>query len=93
MAGHRKHERTYFVPRTQLQLEHPVEWYAIRLLPKLVDYRKQAASSQGDKSDCCDNFLHEVLPYFVEVLVQDGVFFIRDFPNHPVSLWLKVSFF
>jgi hypothetical protein len=31
-----------------------------------------------------------MLPWFVEVLVQDGAFFIHSFPNHPVSNLLKV---
>jgi hypothetical protein len=31
-----------------------------------------------------------MLPWFVEVLVQDGAFFIHSFPNHPVSNFLKV---
>jgi hypothetical protein len=93
MAGHRKWDRAYFVPRTLIPLDHTVEWYAGKLLPKLATWRQQSTSREGDKSTCCENFLHHILPYFVEVLVQDGVFFIKDFPNHPVSLYLKVSFF
>jgi hypothetical protein len=28
-------------------------------------------------------FLNQVLPFLVEVLVQDGIYLVRDFPNHP----------
>jgi hypothetical protein len=35
-------------------------------------------------------FLNLMLPWFVEVLVQDGAFFIHSFPNHPVTNFLKV---
>jgi hypothetical protein len=32
--------------------------------------------------------LNHVLPYFIKVLVQDGIHFIRYFPNHPTRLVL-----
>jgi hypothetical protein len=92
MSGHRKGDKTYFVPRTQLPLQYSVEWYCAKLLPNLQEWRRQASSRQGDKSTCCRKFLNEILPFFVEVLVQDGIYLIRDFPNHPVSQLLKVSF-
>jgi hypothetical protein len=92
MSGHRKGENTYFVPRTQLPLAHSTDWYCTLLLPHLLEWQSQARSREGDKSTCCNKFLHQLLPYFVEVLVQDGIYFIRDFPNHPMSQLLKVSF-
>jgi hypothetical protein len=93
MAGHWKSDLTYFVPRTQLPLPHTIEWYCARLLPKLGEWRQQAASRTGDKSTCCQKFLYHILPWFVEVLVQDGIYFTRDFPNHPMSRYLRVSFY
>jgi hypothetical protein len=30
------------------------------------------------------------LPYFVEVLVQDGAYFVKDVPDHPILQLLKV---
>ena len=92
MSGHRKGEKSYFVPRTQVVLQHTVEWYCARLLPNLVQWRQQASSRQGDKTTCCTKFLNNILPWFVEVLVQDGIYLVRDFPNHPMSQLLKVSF-
>jgi len=92
MAGHQKGEKTYFVPRTKLPLARSVEWYCRQLLPELDNWRRQARSAQGDKSDCCKIFLNEILPYFVEVIAQDGIYLVHEFPNHPMSHMLKVSF-
>jgi hypothetical protein len=90
MAGFRK-DSPYFVPRTLLDLPYSIDYYCQKLLPQLATWRQQAASRGGDHSTCCDNFLNCILPYFVEVLLQDGVFFIHEFPDHPMSMYLKVS--
>ena len=90
MAGF-KREDEYFVPRSHIQLPYSVEWYCDRLLPDLTNWREQAATpGSGDKSLCCQNFLEELLPWFVEVLIQDGIYFIIDFPDHYLSNYLKV---
>jgi hypothetical protein len=39
----------------------------------------------GDGSDAATNFLEETLPYLAEVVVQNGIFWIHDYPNHPIS--------
>jgi hypothetical protein len=91
MSGHRKGE-PYFVPRTLIELPHPIAYYCNRLLPDLENWRTQARGRGGDKSDCCEKFLHHILPYFVEVLVQDGIYFVKEFPTHPMSTMLKVRF-
>ena len=91
MSGHRKGEDSYFVPCTLLPLQHSTVWYCRKLLPNLQLWRQQAKSRLGDKSVCCDKFLNHVLPYFIEVLIQDGIYFVKDFLNHPVSQLLKVS--
>lgn len=91
MSGHRKADDSYYVPRTTMPLQHNISWYCRRLLPNLATWRQEANGRGGDKSNCCDKFLNHVLPYFVEVLVQDGAYFTREFPNHPTSQLLKVS--
>jgi hypothetical protein len=90
MAGFSK-EEPYFVPRTMLTLLHPIEVYERLLLPDLADWRVEAASVGGDKSSCCDKFLNHVVPFLVEVLIQDSIYFVRDFPEHEISQWLCVS--
>jgi hypothetical protein len=90
MAGFRK-ETPWFVPRVKLPLEFDISDYERWLLPTLPTLRAQAATRHGDHSSCCDNFLNETLPFLIEVLVQDGIYFIVEFPNHPMSQLLKVS--
>jgi hypothetical protein len=90
MAGFRK-AVPYLVPRALLDLPNSVEWYCEKLLPDLATWRLQAQSRGGDKSLLCDKFLAHLLPYFVEVLVQDGIYFVKDFPEHPMAQYLKVS--
>jgi hypothetical protein len=84
-AGHRKGEKTYFVPRMLLTLSKSVEWHCDALLPRWRLWKEQAAEhGRGDKTTLCTQFLNHIIPYFVEVLVQDGAWFVRDFPTHPM---------
>jgi hypothetical protein len=90
MAGFSK-EEPYFVPRTHLVLPKTAKEYLTLLLPQLAGWRLEASRGNGDKSSCCLQFLNEVLPFFMEVLIQDSIYFVRDFPAHEVSQWLNVS--
>ena len=38
-------------------------------------------------------FLYKTLPFLVEVLLQGGIYFTTEFPNHPMSQYIVVSFF
>lgn len=91
MAGFSQDE-SYFVPRTFVELPVPIDQLVHIILPKLAEWRMQAESPHGDKTTCCRKFLYEILPYLVEVLVQDGIYLIRDFPDHPMSRYLKVMY-
>jgi hypothetical protein len=53
-------------------------------------YHETSTSKYGGDNHKTATFLNLMLPWFVEVLVQDGAFFIHSFPNHPVSNLLKV---
>jgi hypothetical protein len=88
-AGHRKGEKSYFVPRALLPIRKTVEWHCNVLLPNLAVWKQQAAGRGGDKTSLCQKFLYDIIPYFVEVLVQDGVLFVKDFPDHEMSLYLR----
>ena len=90
MAGFSKKE-PYFVPRALLKLPFPVETCIAYLLPNYGVWCVQQFSPMGDKSETCQKFLNRIIPFLVEVLVQDGIYLIRDFPKHPMSLYLKVS--
>ena len=87
MAGFKRTE-AYFVPRTQVEL--PVEWDAESIIfPHLETWRLQAASPTGDQSDAASNFLNKMLPFLARVIIQDGIFWLRDFPNHEISITLR----
>jgi hypothetical protein len=89
MASFEKDE-PYFHGSSNLQ--PPVAWATLMdyLLPHFREWVRQANSPIGDKSLCRKKFLNQVLPFLVEVLVQDGIYLVRDFPNHPMSEYLKV---
>ncbi len=53
-----------------------------RLLPKYASWVTQSASIRGDRSQCAMNFLYKILPYLVTTVIQNGIYFIKDFPNH-----------
>lgn len=90
MAGFQK-EDAYFVPRALIVLPYQIMYYVNLLLPQYGRWVQETNSTHGDKSDAAKNFLELTLPYYVEVLVQDGIYLVRDFPNHPISLFLKVK--
>jgi hypothetical protein len=90
MAGFRKDE-PYFVPGTHLKLLYPIGTYEQLLLPDLADWGVEADAVGDDHSSCCNKFLNHVIPFLLEVLIQDSIYFIRDFPEHEVSQWICVS--
>jgi hypothetical protein len=45
----------------------------------------ESASRRGDKSNCATNFLFKILPYLINTVIQDGIYFIKDFPTHEFS--------
>lgn len=81
----------YFVPRSWIELPNPVLWYVRKLLPKYDSWKAEAASVHGDKSTFCAMFLDDLLPWLVEVLVQDGCYFAKDFRDHVISKLLCVN--
>jgi hypothetical protein len=38
---------------------------------------------------CRHKFLHDLIPDFLEVAAQDGIYCVNDFPNHPFLQLLK----
>jgi hypothetical protein len=90
MAGFEKGE-PYINPRTHITIPWGPEDVIKRLFPSISMWRQQYASPSGDHSKAAQNLLYGVLPFATEVVIQDGIFFIKDFPNHEVTkLLLKV---
>ena len=83
-------EEPYFVPRTSIPLDHTIEYYVKKVLPNYDRYCREINSHRGDQTLCSKKFVFDTLPFLVNVLVQDGFYFVRDFPSHPVSHLLKV---
>jgi hypothetical protein len=87
MAGFARDD-AYFVPRCDIAI--PAEWGDITKLvfPNIDVWRFQCAAPNGDKSQAARNFLNEMLPFLALVVVQDGIFWLRDWPEHPISRFL-----
>ena len=85
MAGFKKNDGIYNVERATLELpwsQREIEGF---VFPKLPVWRLQQQSPLGDKSLAAQNLLYSVLPYLAMVVVQDGIFWLRDFKDHEVS--------
>ena len=63
----------------------PLEISAILLYPHILEWRQQSEGPGGDKTSTARNFLFETLPYLAVVAIQDGIFWIRQFPDHEVT--------
>ena len=73
-----------------IPLEGDIRYYLRLLIPKYDDWLREVEEPDGDKSQAAATFLKDVLPYLCQVLVQCGAFFIEDYPNHEMAIYLKV---
>ena len=91
LSGFTKKE-SYFVPRTHLQLpyglteEHLVHWF----FPRIDEWREQQADPThgdrpGDHNCAAYTILWTLLPWLSLVIFQDGIYWLRDFPNHEAT--------
>lgn len=86
-----KFDEDYFVPRTQLAMFNGLSKEDITLLvfPMINEWREQVGTMDGDHGLAAQNFLYHVLPYLAAVVVQDGIYWIRDFPEHEATRLLR----
>jgi hypothetical protein len=98
MAGFEKDE-TYHVKCTQLpnvpgfELDQLVKCFC----PQIEQWRNEQSSAMGDNQrdhvpggeSAARNFLWRVLPMFCLVVLQDGIYWIHDMPNHPISMFIN----
>ena len=82
----------YRVPR--INLEPPPDWGDITrcVFPQIDIWKMQANAPDGDKTRAAQNFLGETLPFLARVVVQDGIYWLRDFPDHEISRQLRHIF-
>jgi hypothetical protein len=90
MAGFGKDEE-YYIPRSELGLP---DWISqddlIRcLFPSYERWRAEHCSVVGDDSKAASNFLLDIIPFFANVIFQDGIYWLKKYPNSEVSVHLR----
>jgi hypothetical protein len=93
MAGFPKWRGSYDVPRTRIPIKEwwpgGIDFIVSRLFPNHQEWISQAVHEyEGDGSDAAMNFLYDLIPFMSEVIVQDGCFWIQQYPTHTVSTTL-----
>jgi hypothetical protein len=97
MAGYKASEfNQYFNLQCKLQFEPqynpnhkadhaPFEDVTRLVFPMYDEYIDRFENSPVDPGVSARNFVYKLLPFLAQVVVQDGVFWIRQWPDHPVS--------
>jgi len=91
MAGFQPNEE-YYVPRCLLELPWTEDEIVRAVFPKYNTWIHQYQSPDGDHSDAAKNFLLETLPFLAMVAIQDGIYWIKEYPNNSASVMLKDTF-
>ena len=59
------------------------------MLPHFPRWRQKSLTREVVyNSICADKFLNYIIPYLIEVLVTEGIYFIWDYPNHVMAQYL-----
>jgi hypothetical protein len=91
MAGFQTKEE-YYVPRSLLNLPWEQEQIVSAVFPQYKTWVQQYLSPDGDHSKAAKNFLEELLPFLAIVALQDGIYWIKEYPNNSASIILKNTF-
>jgi len=77
----------YFIPRSLIGLpgNMSVDEVTNLLFPGRLKWIEEFNSVGGDKSKGAEHFLFEVLLFLSEVICQDGIFWVRYFPNNQAT--------
>lgn len=67
-----------------------VEQITSLLFPNIHRWRSELASIAGDKvqAKSANHFLYKVLPFLSEVCIQDGIYWIKEFPQNTAVMLL-----
>lgn len=89
MAGFKK-DGGYFVPRTKIDISQVCgNQEAVDIVfPRYRLWVQQRESENGDKTAGAYNFLYFTLPFLAKVVIQDGCYWIKEFPEHEASIAL-----
>jgi hypothetical protein len=85
-------KQAYYVPRTLLVLPWSDDEIVRKTFPRYDEWIEQYNSPQGDHSEAARDFLLGTLPFLALVALQDGIYWIRDFPNNSASVIIQNSF-
>ena len=89
MAGYDAKE-PYFLPRGMVDTPMPIHDCEEILLPKLNEWRAQLNHDSGDKTAAAQNFLNKFIPFIIEVVLQDGIYWVQKFPKHPARYGINL---
>lgn len=94
LAGYGRDE-TYFLPRSQIgypstnaDRETPLtnEQITQILFPQREGWKQELESADGDKWESAKHFLDKVLPFFADVMIQDGIYWVQNHPNNDAKV-------
>jgi hypothetical protein len=95
MAGFTGGEK-YFVPRSLIFGAIACPWtihdITATLFPDLPRWKAEIQSVHGDHNNGSVDFVNRVIPTMAKIIFQDGIYWVRDFPNHPISQFLTSKF-
>jgi hypothetical protein len=87
MSGFDKDD-VYFCPHTGHfgPQEMPESILSSLVFPRIGEWREQCLDPvRGDNSEAAKNFIWGTLPFLALVAFQDGIYWIKDFPEHEAS--------
>ena len=84
-----KEEHVVFPGNHEEYLNVAIEFF----IPEYRRFVREQESKEGDKSTCAGKFLQIIIPFLVETVLQNGIYFIKFYPDHLLSRLLKVSLF
>jgi hypothetical protein len=99
-SGYDKNDiHSYNNPRTRLQLpiinnnnnNNNTDTFILSIFPQIQRWKEeQADRARGDNRECARHFVNVVLPLLAMVVIQDGIYWVTDYPNNlPSRLLLE----
>ena len=77
----------YFIPRSYAQV--PTAWIS-KIFPYINLWRSQVHDRRGfDKGDSAKAFVNSVLPHLAQIVIQDGMYLMEVYPQHPYTAILQ----
>jgi len=90
MAGFKKDDDFYYVPRTTLDFgTHTLIEIILCFFPDWQLWIEQQSSKYGCQTVAAKNFLYETIPFAATVLWQDGIYWFKEYPLHRWSIFLR----